>query len=422
MTRDLSRARALIRDEGRLRQALELHKANRFDIGTFHRVRLSVAGLMETLEALVHDEQFWRDLEDKGHVLEVEEIDAFRWFDDAAFAVLLTTCGYASPPPPSVDELISDTQHSVGVALQAASGVDQIAEARRRLHVFLYRTRRQLSDVDAGRTTGTAPIGRRLGIVARKYIPIVAGLAAGAAMEMALPSGLWLATAGGLMGLATSTVEKGAVQGTQAIAKRASGWAVMTLVGDTLLDAPPADDESEHGALPTPDEAVAAHLAMALQLTDRLVEEYQRPAQPALRTASAHLERVVELCDDGLAGSDVVAEAAALAHQALSMRLEEKHSKEGRKVAWEALKLSARALERLVRQRDEDYDFMEDMFSTAPEPKSELASLEKRWQSLTSVPAVPKATARPSAIGAVGGWTTTEVEATAPSQQWYESS
>ncbi|GAB2635190.1 hypothetical protein [Kribbella swartbergensis] len=323
MDNNLRRATALIRDEERARRALDRHSRNRYDLDAVRQVRRSVEGLVETLEFIAADEAFWNDLSDRAHVLAQHEIVALGWFNDDAFGALLTACGYHSPPPPPVDELISDTRYAIANALVEGPRPDRVHQAQRHLILFLMRTRRQLELT--GDTPAAAPeaLGRRICRVARKTIPIVAGIAAGTALEALLPSGHWI-SGGYLLGSGFSRalenmIEKAGVKSVEELAQRAADWATATAIGDTLLLSPPAAEDTADSTLTTPDEAIAAHLAIAQHQVSQLAEKYSRFSVPValVDDAARHLQRVIELGKDHDA-NHVLEGAARLALEVLA--------------------------------------------------------------------------------------------------------
>ncbi len=377
------RTHALCRDESRNRRALARHQANRYDLDAIRQVHLSVEALLETLGFIVADDRFWTDLSNRAHVLEQREIDALGWFEDGALGALLTACGYHSPPPPPVDQLVEDTRHAVGFALAEKPRPEMIDEARRRLEIFLYRTGRQLEAIEEGPSVGTAPsISRRVGRVARKWIPVVAGMAGGTALESILPSGLWV---GGAMGMIGGKV---VTKGAEDLSAHLADVAVLAVLGDTLLDPPPYDEQAERWTVATPDLVLSARVAVAQhRLHQLLVDPYRR--DPAVVTEiETNLRRVVELSRDH-GGPATLESAARLALDALSRWARSTTQTEALRVAVEAVGICVHA-------RGTDSQFAEATYTERPfddsfhlfEDESEaqrlLDQLTQRWHSATS--------------------------------------
>lgn len=324
MGNDLQRARALTRDESRTRQALERHSRNRYDLDAVRQVHRSMDGLMETLGFIARDDRFWSDLGDRAHVLAERNFDALSRFDDDGFGAILSACGYACPPPPPVDDLISDTRCALGYALAVQPSPDAVHEAQRALTIFVMRTRRQLG-VSHGKAVGAAPVdsvARRASRLARKAIPVVAGTAAGAALETVFPSGVWISGGVGigtrLAGIAQATTEKTAAKAAEKLGSDAADWAAAAVMGDALLDPPgessydmPIDSQS----IPTPDEAIKVHVVLASDQIRTLRSKGYHAA--IVDDAVLHLERLIELATDHGAPT-TMRDAMRLAADALS--------------------------------------------------------------------------------------------------------
>ena len=56
------RAAALVRDEGRLREALAAQSARRFDLDAISLVKARTNEMVETLRAVADDDSFWNSL------------------------------------------------------------------------------------------------------------------------------------------------------------------------------------------------------------------------------------------------------------------------------------------------------------------------------------------------------------------------
>lgn len=418
VTINLLRAQVLIRDEARNRRGLERHRANRFDLESARQVRHSVEALVETLSFIAGDEDFWRDLAKQAHVLSEREIDAIGSFDDASFGTMLVACGYTSPPPPPVEELISDTRFALEFALQEGPRPELIAEARRRLTIFLFRTRRQLEIVDRSTSVAsTESIARRVGRVARNYIPTVVGMAAGVALETLLPTGFGLSAGVGLAGFLTKVVEKGAVQGGEKVAEHASDWAVLKVIGDAAMDPDPQAGE-EHGTLVSPDDAIRAHLAIARQAV-QLVGPSPLTSAPALISeAMSHLQRVIDLAGDHHAPR-VLASAARLACEVLA-------EARSQAIPTDLIVLATQAIDVCVQARGQDSQFGSATYTPKPfssfrmydldplEPQRALNSLLEKWNPRKDAAAPPNENAE---SGAAPGLTTSRGSSTQTSDK-----
>jgi hypothetical protein len=293
----LKRITALTRDESRLRGALARHRANRFDLEAARKVRRRVDELLETLTFIGGDTPFWDGLAEKAQVLEAEQIDALTWFDEAAFGSMLVASGYQSPPPPPIDELIAETHHMLALALNASGRPKLVMDARTSLLTFVYRTRRQIHVVD---NTEVGPssievVGRRVGQVARKVIPIAAGAAAGAIAESLLP-GTGVGVAAGLG--AKALVEKGLAKGVESVVETGVELATTAAIGYAMTDPPLPEVAMDLDEPTTPDQAIAAHLASAkTALTAFVADRFNRKLHE-VRDVGRHLQRVIELSRD----------------------------------------------------------------------------------------------------------------------------
>ena len=319
MGSNLMRARALVRDERRNRVALDRHRNHRFDLEAVREVRGAVEALMETLESIAHDDSFWSDLRDRTLVLGEREIDALNWFDAWSFATTLTACGYHSPPPPPVEELIADTHDAIQYALAEGPRPDVVDSAQRQLILFLMRARRQLELSQEAMAEAPEALARRVGRVAIKTVPVAVGLAAGTALEVALPTGQGISAGYGLGATATNALqkvlEKAGVATVEEFAARGAGWATTALVGESLLNATGEIADGEMPAvrehLASPDQAITSHVARAQQALEELGSDHYWSPQPhLLRLAVDHLVRVTELGRDHGAPDSLVGAAA----------------------------------------------------------------------------------------------------------------
>jgi hypothetical protein len=143
------RARALIRDESRLRKALAEHEAQRFDRATATAVRDRTEDLLETLQAIASDDEFWDGIR-IGEPMPAEYDRVLCDLDPHAFELLLEACGYRSPPPPPAGELVDETLAELAAALERPPGCvppqAAVSQARRGLILTIWRVRRQVRD------------------------------------------------------------------------------------------------------------------------------------------------------------------------------------------------------------------------------------------------------------------------------------
>jgi hypothetical protein len=196
--RDLRRTRSLARDEHRLRTALAAQEGRRFDVDTAQVLRERTEDLLETVALIAADDDFWGRLERAAaEPPTAAQLDRLREFDGAALAVLLEVSGYATPPPPPVDELVDDTLADLAAALDRPDGGGgaRVRAAQNSLITFTWRVRRQVTELEP---TPLEPSllrasARRLGRAARWLLPKVTAVSAGAVVESLAPgSGIGL--------------------------------------------------------------------------------------------------------------------------------------------------------------------------------------------------------------------------------------
>jgi cytochrome P450 len=117
------RLNALLRDQGRLRIAVDVNQRARFDLQAAADVRARTEDLLETVSFIIHDEDFWQRLrQETAAPLTPAQAARLRDVDTEAFAALLAAAGYHSPPPPDVHELIDDAVGSLSLALDMSDG------------------------------------------------------------------------------------------------------------------------------------------------------------------------------------------------------------------------------------------------------------------------------------------------------------
>jgi hypothetical protein len=194
---DARRTHALIRDERRLRTALAEQENRRFDVDTALTVKYRVEDLLETVSLIVQDDDFWSRLTGVNRPPSDQQLQRIRQLDPLAFAALLEAAGYASPPPPPVDELVDDTIQSLITTMTSLRDVeiDEVGGARWQLRTLVMRVRRQINEPEIPELAPNIlrSAARSLGRAARWLIPRVVGATAGAVVEAHAPgSGLGL--------------------------------------------------------------------------------------------------------------------------------------------------------------------------------------------------------------------------------------
>ncbi len=287
---DARRTRALIRDEGRLRTALDEQEKRRFDVNTALIVKYRVEDLLETVGLIVRDDDFWMRLSGLDRPPSSVQLERVRELDPLAFAALLEAAGYSSPPPPPPDELVDDTIQELVVALTSPTTVypDQVGGARWQLQTLIMRVRRQISERE---TPELAPSilrssARSLGRAARWLIPPVVAATAGALVEAYIPGS-------GIGHLAGRAAER--------TAENLAQLGAEMLVGDPApVSAAVSVDEPRWTEI----DPVSVHLAAVSDELHRLTiaTHYNMPAEIVRQIASdarRHLNRIQELANDG---------------------------------------------------------------------------------------------------------------------------
>ena len=294
------RARALIRDEHRLRKVLADHEAQRFDLATAASVRDRTEDLLETLQAMAADEEFWNQLQ-AGYPISEEYDRTLSNIDAHAFELLLEACGYRAPPPPTAGELVDETLNELAAALESQSGARPspaaVSQARRGLILTIWRVRRQ---IQAPNPTPATPsrlrsAARTAGRAARRLIPLAVAGAAGAIVEIHAP-----ATGVGVV------ISKSAQKVTEDLIEVGATWLMVDRFGAEAAERS-QDGSTRQVIRGLPEGAVGevlqAHLAA---LADALREEADRDrprfSEEAVREpvahARRHAERIIELLTD----------------------------------------------------------------------------------------------------------------------------
>jgi hypothetical protein len=288
---DALRARAVIRDEGRLRSALAVHGQRRFDVDSARMVLERVEDLLETVGLVVQDDDFWDRLTDIDRPPSLQQLERVRELDNLAFAALLEAAGYTAPPPPPADELVDDTIKALMAAAtvtQPHVAAERVKNARSQLTTLTMRVRRQIGD---HRVVEAAPSvlrssARSLGRGTRWLIPRVVAGAAGGLVELYAPG----VGAGFFVGRSVQHVAEDLAE----------------LAADMVIGDPQSSPEDQHiPELPWRTiDPLAVHVAA---LSDHLnaLETYQGDAPtppqdmaPLLYDARRHLNRLEELISD----------------------------------------------------------------------------------------------------------------------------
>jgi hypothetical protein len=295
------RARALVRDEFRLRRALADHEARRFDLDTLATVRSGTDDLLETLTAIARDDAFWDGL-GRGEVLDEDWRAVLARVDPTAFETLLHASGYHNPPPPPAGELVDDTMRELADALRLnRSEPDRraaIGRARRGLLLTIMRIRRQIVRTEPSPVEPAVlrSIARSTLTVARWVIPAAVAVTAGVLVEFAAPT----TGIGFVVALAAKKVIEDRVQrGTERLLQRLEAPADDE-------QPPPPEKEEEMPPLPI---VVANHVAAAATLLSGVATQVGSAAhkpgftlpdehRTALLAAHRHLARADELCAD----------------------------------------------------------------------------------------------------------------------------
>jgi hypothetical protein len=194
---DARGARALIRDEGRLRTALTEHEKRRFDVDTALTVKCRVEDLLETVGLIAQDDDFWNRLTNINRPASLQQLDRVKQLDPLVFAALLEAAGYDSPPPPPVEELIDDTIRALIAAVTtfADTNPNQVGGARWQLRTLVIRVRHQIKQQEVPELAPSIlrSSARSRGRAARWLIPRVVAATAGGLVETHAPgSGLGL--------------------------------------------------------------------------------------------------------------------------------------------------------------------------------------------------------------------------------------
>lgn len=311
------RARALIRDNGRLRRELERHRDNRFDLTVLAEVHEASRAVLETLDAIAADDGLWSALGDRAEALADSHIEALGFFDDELFGALLSASGYSTPPPPRVEDIIAATRDALGHALEVGVSTDAVDRARVQLSRFLYRCRRQLGENEEEPTrAAVTSLGARVANVATAVTPVVVGAGVGATIEALLPSGMGIA-AGGFV---TEGLRKMIETAGGEVAERGVDWALGAAIGTrTAATGELDDDPDEDGSIIATfdfDRLVEAHFAKVGLLVRDGVRLETNDRAVRWDEAFAHLKRVQMLVEDH-DGPNSISEAASFASHVL---------------------------------------------------------------------------------------------------------
>ena len=288
-----------MRDEGRLRRALEAQTTRRFDVTTALAVRGRVDELLETVRLVADDDEFWNMVEAQTRSWSPNQLARVRQLDTAAFSALLEAAGYHNPPPPPVDELVDDTIAALGAAVERAHEPEEAArlirQARWELRTLTMRVRRQIDpqhepEIAPARLRSNA---RALGRAARWLLPRLAATVAGALVEMHAPA----SGAGYVLGASV-----------QRVAEDLADQVAQMVVGEPVPGA--ATVESDYAGLddePVYDPCVV-HLAALADKVNALAVyssgDSEVGRQHLVAEAADHLRRVEELQQDWLRLAD----------------------------------------------------------------------------------------------------------------------
>jgi hypothetical protein len=290
MDSDYRRARALIRDEGRLRSVYAKYENQRSDLEVAGLVRDRAEDLLETVSAVAQDEEFWQKLH--NGVPSRIQLERIAQLDTGAFAVLLEAAGYSSPPPPAVEVLVEEMRDALEAAAKDsfsdADAANRIRSARRSLTILTMRARHQiprnrpLGVEESGLHSAAASLGK----AARRLIPPAVGVGAGALVEMHLPgTGAGLAIGKMLQNVFGNGIE----------------LAAATVIGNpgptSDIKPDPVDDERLKGMNP-----LRVHMAALADnlgtLKSLLGEAPSDHGLKFLRETWRHMQRINELLED----------------------------------------------------------------------------------------------------------------------------
>jgi len=303
------RATAVIRDEGRLRSALADHEKRRFDVDSALIVRYRVEDLLETVEAVAHDDDFWNRLIDVERPPSYEQLERVKEIDSLAFAALLEAAGYRSPPPPPADVLVDDTVVALvnaATVTDPASAAQRVKAARWYLLTLVMRVRRQIREEQVPEVAPSIlrSSARSLGRAARWLIPRVVAGAAGAIVEAHAPGT-------GVGFIVGSSVKR--------VAEDLSEYMADMVIGDPV---PASGDIAVDGLGETKwtqiDPLIVHIAALSDQLTTLYVHPHTLGVMRALASESRrHSDRLEELAGDNGYDSELVGRRILVIRQAL---------------------------------------------------------------------------------------------------------
>lgn len=197
--------RALVRDEGRLRETLQVHQERLFDVETATALRDRLDDTLDSVQRLVDDDLLWHELDLGAQALgqrtELPELVDLAW---VSLPPVLEAFGYRSPPPPPASQLVDETVAAMAAAFEAGPEErrERIARARQRLVMLRMRVLRQVSEEipDEVKPSALRRAGDMAARTTRTFLPVALGGAAGLAVESFVPAtgtgmvvGKWMA-------------------------------------------------------------------------------------------------------------------------------------------------------------------------------------------------------------------------------------
>lgn len=303
------RARAVIRDEGRLRSALAHHEKRRFDVDSALIVRYRVEDLLETVGAVARDDDFWSRLIDVERPPGYVQLERVKEIDTLAFAALLEAAGYRTPPPPSADVLVDDTIEALVTAAtitHPATAHEHVDRARWYLRTLVERVRRQIAEEQVPQVAPSVlrSSARSLGRAARWLIPRVVAGAAGAILEAHAPGT-------GVGFVVGRSVQRVAEDLSESVADMVIGGSASSSADITVNSL----TESNWTEI----DPLAVHIAaLSDQLTTLYVHPHPLDVTRALASESRrHLDRLEELVGDNGYDSELVGQRILVIQQVL---------------------------------------------------------------------------------------------------------
>lgn len=284
--------RALVRDEFRLRTALEAHRERVHDAAATEDLQHRLEDVLESVQRVALDDRLWASLKAGVRVPEgsdaVDELAEIAWL---GLPPLLEAVGYRSPPRPSATEVVDEAVAALAevAELDAAtrSRAPQIVAAARRRLVKL--RMKVLSRIDRASPVTRPSVVRRearaVGGTAQSLISTAVASIVGAGADVLFPG-------------AGFTVKWVAKVGEKAVELITARFLADGLRLERQADPPSAREACAHGAPPadlTPVQTHVMALTSALQDARRFSAGPSRELERRVAVARRHYDRIVEL-------------------------------------------------------------------------------------------------------------------------------